>query len=97
MVRNYQNLHAKIYLFDNKKVLITSANLTNNALYRNFEYGVLIEDEKAVVDQIYDDYIKMTCDDECGTFDLALLDRLEKIKKIMFKGLLLVSMKIMIL
>lgn len=80
MVRNYQNLHAKIYLFDNKKALITSANLTNNALYHNFEYGVLIEDEKAVVDQIYDDYIQMTCDDQCGTFDLALLDRLEKIK-----------------
>ena len=41
MVRNYQNLHAKIYLFDNKKALITSANLTNNGLYHNFEYGVL--------------------------------------------------------
>ena len=80
MVRNYQNLHAKIYLFDNKKALITSANLTNNALYHNFEYGVLIEDEKAVVDQIYDDYIQMTCDDECGTFDLSLLDRLQRIK-----------------
>lgn len=35
---------------------------------------------KKVVNQIYDDYIQMTCDDECGTFDLALLDRLEKIK-----------------
>lgn len=81
VVRNYQNLHAKVYLFDNKKALITSANLTNNALYRNFEYGILIEDEKAIVDQIYDDYIQMTCDDECGTFDLALLERLEKIKK----------------
>ena len=80
MVRNYQNLHAKIYLFDNKKALITSANLTNNGLYHNYEYGILIEDEKEVVNQIYDDYIQMTCDDECGTFDLALLDRLEKIK-----------------
>lgn len=80
MVRNYQELHAKIYLFDTKKALITSANLTNNGLYNNFEYGVLIEDNN-VIEQIQDDYIQMICDNECRTFDIALLDRLERIKK----------------
>ena len=79
-VRNYQNLHAKIYIFDRKKALITSANLTNNALYRNYEYGVLIDDE-CITDQIYDDYAEMINHEECGVFNIKLLDRLEKIKQ----------------
>lgn len=81
MVRNYQGLHAKIYLFDTKKALITSANLTNNALYRNFEYGLLVEDDKTTTDQIYDDYLQMIENAECGEFDMSMLDRLDKIKK----------------
>ena len=43
VVRNYQNLHAKIYIFDRKKALVTSANLTNNGLYNNYEYGIFIK------------------------------------------------------
>ncbi len=80
IVKNYQNLHAKIYIFDRKKALVTSANLTNNALYHNFEYGVLIND-KIITEKIYDDYVEMINDDECGAFSISLLDRLEKIKK----------------
>lgn len=79
-VRNYQNLHAKIYIFDRKKVLVTSANLTNNALYKNFEYGVLIDDS-LVADKIYDDYVEMVNSEDCGVFNVSLLDRLDKIKK----------------
>lgn len=79
-VRNYQNLHAKIYIFDRKRALVTSANLTNNALYHNFEYGILVEDE-FVAEQIYDDYVEMITNDECGVFSVSLLDRLEKIKR----------------
>lgn len=45
-VYNYQDLHAKIYLFDNKNALITSANLTNRAMYKNFEYGIQIKDDE---------------------------------------------------
>lgn len=80
IVKNYQNLHAKIYIFDRKKALVTSANLTNNALYHNFEYGVLIND-KIITEKIYDDYVEMINDDECRAFSISLLDRLEKIKK----------------
>lgn len=80
IVRNYQNLHAKIYIFDRKKALVTSANLTNNALYHNFEYGVLIDDN-TIADKIYDDYVEMINDEECGIFNIQLLDRLEKIKQ----------------
>lgn len=60
--------------------MITSANLTNNALYRNYEYGVLIDDE-TLTDKIYDDYVEMINNEECGIFNIKLLDRLEKIKQ----------------
>lgn len=80
IVRNYQNLHAKIYIFDRKKALVTSANLTNNALYRNYEYGVLIDDN-TIADKIYDDYMEMINNEECGVFNIQLLDRIEKIKQ----------------
>ena len=42
-VRYYSNLHAKIYIADGQKAIITSANLTQNGMYGNLEYGVLIE------------------------------------------------------
>lgn len=83
-VRNYQNLHAKIYIFDRKKALITSANLTSNALYRNYEYGILIDDV-AIANKIYDDYVEMINHEECGVFNVKLLDRLDKIKHIINK------------
>lgn len=40
-VRYFSNLHAKVYLFDNKKAVITSANFTSNGFLHNLEYGVL--------------------------------------------------------
>ncbi|MEM3396887.1 MAG: phospholipase D-like domain-containing protein [Thermoplasmata archaeon] len=41
-------LHAKVYLVDEKKGIITSANLTRGGLLTNFEYGVLIDDKKVI-------------------------------------------------
>ncbi len=35
-------LHAKMYWFDQKEVLVTSANMTGNGLRRNFELGLAI-------------------------------------------------------
>nr|BDT27423.1 hypothetical protein BHI3_08890 [Bacteriovorax sp. HI3] len=43
------NLHAKLFLFDEDIVLITSANLTNNGLDENFEIGVLLDKNKSPV------------------------------------------------
>ena len=45
-VYNYPFLHAKIYLFDETDAIVTSANLTNAALYKNYEYGVRIKKNK---------------------------------------------------
>lgn len=37
-------LHAKIYIADTQAAVVTSANLTNNGLSGNHEYGVLLRD-----------------------------------------------------
>lgn len=42
-IRYYSNLHAKIYVIDEEKAIITSANFTQNGMYNNLEYGVLVE------------------------------------------------------
>ena len=38
------SLHAKVYIADGKSAIVTSANLTDNGLFGNREYGVLILD-----------------------------------------------------
>jgi len=43
-------LHAKVYLADTKRALITSANLTPSGLDYNFEYGVCLEDAAEVME-----------------------------------------------
>lgn len=47
-------LHAKVYISDQKKSIITSGNLTNGGLFSNFEYGVQIN-EKIETQKIYQD------------------------------------------
>ncbi|MBN2020307.1 MAG: NgoFVII family restriction endonuclease [Sedimentisphaerales bacterium] len=47
-VRNLPGLHAKTYIFDSDRAIITSANLTLGGLQNNYECGVLIEDDKTV-------------------------------------------------
>jgi len=44
-IRGVRNLHAKLYLFGDRRVLLTSANLTEAALQRNHELGVVSEDD----------------------------------------------------
>lgn len=58
-VYNYQNLHAKIYLFDKSKALITSANLTPSGMNYNYEYGILIDKETNLINQIENDLMSM--------------------------------------
>ncbi|SMN01900.1 hypothetical protein SPONN_190 [uncultured Candidatus Thioglobus sp.] len=47
LLKNISNLHAKIFIFDNKSI-VTSANLTNGGLHSNLEYGVLLENESKI-------------------------------------------------
>lgn len=47
-VRGVKNLHAKMYLFGAKRAIVTSANLTEAALNRNHEFGIVSEDQEVV-------------------------------------------------
>lgn len=47
-VRFIPTLHAKVYVADSKRAIITSANLTDGGLYRNLEYGVEVDDPTTV-------------------------------------------------
>ena len=47
-IRGIRNLHAKLYLFGTSRAIITSANLTEAALTRNQELGVVAEDAAVI-------------------------------------------------
>ncbi|MGA2163133.1 MAG: phospholipase D family protein [Solirubrobacteraceae bacterium] len=49
-VRGIKHLHAKLYLFGERRVIVTSANLTEAGLLRNHEFGFVSEDEDVVGD-----------------------------------------------
>ncbi len=73
MIINKRGLHAKIYVADKKRAIITSANLTKSGIDTNYEYGVGITDE-SVVRQIcthIDGYVK-----EGRNIDVDELNRL---------------------
>ena len=53
-VRHLLHLHAKAYVADNHTAIVTSANLTDAGLVRNFELGVMITEAHAV-DEIAND------------------------------------------
>ncbi len=42
------NLHAKVFVADDKAAIVTSGNLTRSALDRNIEYGVLLHEPELV-------------------------------------------------
>ena len=47
-VRGVKNLHAKLYIFGESRAIITSANLTEAAMARNHELGVVSDNAKLV-------------------------------------------------
>lgn len=47
-VKTNENLHSKLYIFDKKCVLLTSANLTQNGFTSNLEVGMEINDNKTL-------------------------------------------------
>jgi len=47
-VRFLPSLHAKVYIADDRCAVITSSNLTDNGMFRNFEYGVSLDEPSAV-------------------------------------------------
>ena len=47
-VRGVRNLHAKLYVFAKSRAIITSCNLTDAALSRNHELGLVVDNEEIV-------------------------------------------------
>lgn len=47
-VRHLPGLHAKAYVADEHTAIITSGNFTNGSLYRNYEYGIRVDDTSMV-------------------------------------------------
>lgn len=45
--KQIENLHAKVYIFDGRKAIVTSSNPTSRGLQRNVEFGVCLEGEEA--------------------------------------------------
>jgi PLD-like domain len=45
-----KDLHSKVYIFDDSKAIVTSANFTNGGLINNYECGILIDDRETIVE-----------------------------------------------
>ncbi|MDD4568684.1 MAG: phospholipase D-like domain-containing protein [Tepidanaerobacteraceae bacterium] len=71
-------MHAKIYIFDDKKVIITSANLTSSGLKRNLEYGVLIVDMPSV-NVVCEDYFRLCHSELTGNLKLEHINDIKSI------------------
>lgn len=78
IVRNYSKLHAKIYLFDDERAIITSGNLTNGGLISNFEYGVYFDDIKSI-DQVISDFFMLANDEKTGFIKQNHIDETRRI------------------
>ena len=64
-IRGIRDLHAKVYLFGDARVIVTSANLTESALCRNHEFG-FVSDEYGIITrcrQYFDDLWQHAGDD----------------------------------
>lgn len=47
-IKGIKGLHSKLYLFDSKSVIITSANFTNGGFFNNKEFGILSRESKTI-------------------------------------------------
>ena len=61
-IYSYPMLHAKFYIFDYNKLIITSANLTEIGLKKNKEYGIISDDRDLINTAIID--FKNMCEDD---------------------------------
>ncbi|MDR1849207.1 MAG: phospholipase D-like domain-containing protein [Zoogloeaceae bacterium] len=64
-VFNWSSLHAKIYIFDDRQCIITSANLTWSGLNKNAECGLLTDDAD-IVNSVLNFYNGMITHEDIG-------------------------------
>ena len=73
----FKNLHAKAYLFGNHRAIVTSANLTEAALARNHEFGI-VSDDPEVIDACSDYFVRLWAKSSAN-LSLGQLDRWEEV------------------
>jgi molybdenum cofactor biosynthesis enzyme len=78
IVKNFPKLHSKIYLFDDKKVVITSGNLTNGGLINNYEYGIFTTNSE-IVSKVVNDFSSISKDENIGIVKLTDIEAVRKI------------------
>lgn len=49
-IRGVYRLHSKLYIFDDRTAIITSANFTKGGMLSNMEFGLMVTNEKVVKD-----------------------------------------------
>lgn len=56
-VKGIKGLHSKLYIFDSSEAILSSANLTQAALLKNHEFGMLTSNANAIraIDKYFDD------------------------------------------
>ena len=62
-IKNYSRLHAKTYIFDCEKAIVTSGDLTQGGLETNYECGVLIH-EQSLIKELRSSFLKVFKDTE---------------------------------
>lgn len=77
VVKNFSKLHSKIYLFDDKKVIISSSNLTNGGLLNNFEYGIYT-DNIEIVSKVVKDFSLISSNENVGNIKQTEIDTVRK-------------------
>jgi HKD family nuclease len=51
-IKGIKNLHSKVYLFDNKSIIIGSANFTSGGFFNNYEYGIKTTDNDTIIQTV---------------------------------------------
>jgi hypothetical protein len=91
-VKSYSRLHAKTYIFDSERAIVTSGNLTLGGLRNNYECGVLVEDRK-IVTTLKDNFLALfkneqdspVVTEEIITITAEILSKVPKEKKVRFE------------
>jgi PLD-like domain/Dam-replacing HTH domain len=84
-VKINSQLNANVYIFDDKKAIISSGNLSHNGLINNYEYGILVDD-KTLILEIVSDYNAIAKKDKTRAVKKVEIELLEKIISQVFKA-----------
>jgi Dam-replacing HTH domain/PLD-like domain len=69
-IKIHPHINANIYIFDDKKVIVSSGNLSDRGLLNNYQYGIYLE-SKAEVENVISDYNIISKHEETRTVKKA--------------------------